>query len=63
MLDKNDQIYLCSLGNVKVFVIAKGREEAKKQAHGWIGGDREQYVVSPLTNPGDRIHFHMTLFI
>ena len=63
MLDKEDQLYMCGIGNIKVIVVARDRESAKRNAHSWIGGNPEQYTVTPLTNPGDRIHLALTLYV
>lgn len=57
------QLYLVSLGNVKFLTWAYDRESAKRSAHYWIGGDSGTYTVTPLTNPGDRLHVAITLAI
>lgn len=58
-----NQLFLVSFGNIKVITWALGRESAKRNAHDWIGGNMDQYIVSPLTNPGDRIHLDITLAV
>ena len=45
----------------RVIVWAKTREDAKKYALSWLGGDPETYEVEPLTNPGDTVQVIMTL--
>jgi len=47
--------------NVKVIVWTIGRENAKRKAHEWIGNDPDKYVVTPITNPGDRVKLDITL--
>jgi len=41
--------------------MAFDREEAKRNAHRWIGSDKDNYIVWPLTNDGDRIHLDITI--
>lgn len=47
--------------NAKVIVWALSREDAKRKASLWIQGDRERFVVTPITNPGDRVKLDITL--
>lgn len=49
--------------NVKYVVWAHGREDAKRKARTWLGADPDKYVVTPITNPGDRVHLEVTLNI
>jgi hypothetical protein len=56
------QLFMVELGNVHFICYAHGREDAKRQAHSWIGADKENYIVTPLTEPGDRIHLAITVF-
>jgi hypothetical protein len=56
-------IFMVQMGNVRVFVWATDREDAKRQAHSWIGSDPDNYIVTPLTNLGDRIHLSLTLYV
>lgn len=60
-MDQNAIVFMVEMGNIHVFVIAFNREGAKSTAHAWIGGDPDRYIVSPLTEPGDRIHFALTV--
>jgi hypothetical protein len=47
-----------------VFVCwAHSREEAKNQAYSWFGGDRDQYIVSPISSPGHSVHIGITLYV
>lgn len=46
-------VWRVSKGNIRAFVTAYHREQAKSVAHYWIGGDSDRYLVEPLTNPGD----------
>ena len=50
-------LFMVERGNAHVFVNADGREDAKRKARNWLGGDPDNYIVSQLTAPGDRIHF------
>lgn len=54
---------MVSLGNIRYFTWAGDRENAKRNARSWIGGNIDQYVVTPLTEPGDRVHLALTLAI
>ena len=54
-------LFIVTRGNAHVLVYARGREEAKRQAHTWRGNDPDKYVVNPLTRPGDRIKLNITL--
>jgi len=56
-----DILFMVEMGNIHFFCFAHDREDAKRQAHRWIGHDKEQYIVSPLTEPGDRIHMALSL--
>lgn len=62
-MDKDKIVFMVQMGNVRVFVWAIDREEAKRQARTWIGSDSDNYIVTPLTNPGDRIHLALTLYV
>lgn len=56
------QLFLVELGDVHVVTWAFGREGAKRNAHNWIGNDKEKYTVTPLTDQGDIIHLDITLW-
>lgn len=57
------QLFVCSLGNIRYVCWAMGREDAKRQAQSWIGGNPDSYVVSPISEQGDRVHIALTLSI
>lgn len=40
--------------------LAGDREDAKRYAHDWLGGNADDYTVTPLTNHGDLVHFNIT---
>jgi hypothetical protein len=42
-------------------VSASDRENAKRNAYTWMGGDIEQYIVSPLTTPESQVHLAITV--
>lgn len=42
-----------------MFVMAEGREEAKRAAQPILFHNPDNYVVEPLTKPGDLIHFSL----
>lgn len=48
-------------GNVKHVSWALDREDAKRKAQRWMGEDPDHYIVTPLTNRGDRVHLDLTL--
>ena len=52
---------MVEFGNVHWIGMCMDREDAKRMAHKWIGGDKERYTVSPLTEPGDRLHVEFSL--
>lgn len=50
--------------NVKTIVWAFHREDAKRKAHeGWLRGmgDPDQFICTPITEPGDRVKLDITL--
>lgn len=58
--------------NVKVVVWALGREDAKRRTQhrlsfqdpyqqGALQPNPDKYIVTPVTNPGDRVHLSVTL--
>jgi hypothetical protein len=55
-------LWLVETGNMHVVVWCKqDREEAKRRARTHIGGNPDNYVVTPLTAPGDRVKLDITL--
>jgi hypothetical protein len=56
-------LFLVEYGNAHVICWASDREEAKRQARNWLWENPDKYTVTPLTEPGDRIHFHLTLAV
>ena len=56
-------LFMVEMGNIHYICWADGREDAKCQARGWIGSDPDTYIVSPLTERGDRVHIALTLAI
>lgn len=38
---------------ISLFAMAFSREEVKRIAHRYLGGDPDKYVVTPLTEPDD----------
>jgi hypothetical protein len=51
------------MGNVFVILntINADREEAKRKAHQWIGGNPDKYIVEPIATKQDRVRFDITL--
>lgn len=54
-------LFLVEYGNVHVIVYSPGREQAKRDAQRWLWADPDHYIVTPLTKPGDQIHFDFSL--
>lgn len=59
----NKVFFMVQFGNIRLFTYAFDREDAKRNASHWIPADADKYVVTPLTNPGDRIHLDITLYV
>lgn len=56
------QLWLVEWGVAHVIVGVIGdRERAKERASKWLGGNPDVYTVTPLTEPGDRIHLDITI--
>lgn len=47
--------FMVEFGNIHFFTYAFGREDAKRRSERWIGGNPDSYIVTPLTEQGDRI--------
>jgi hypothetical protein len=56
-------LFLVEYGNVHVICNASNREDAKRTAWKWIGYDRDRYMVTPLTDEGDRIKIDIALSV
>jgi hypothetical protein len=57
-------LFMVESGNTHVIVYETGREQAKRAASRWLGdynGGPDNYIVTPLTAPGDRIHIDLSL--
>lgn len=63
MLTLNGGFWLVEIGNAHVILNTSGpsREEAKRKAYTWLGGDSDRYTVTPLTEPEDRVHLDITV--
>lgn len=60
----NYQFWVVELGNAHVIVGVIGdRENAKQRAFKWLGGDPDAYTVTPITEPGDRVHLDITVMV
>jgi hypothetical protein len=53
--------WMVEMGNAHFFCSAFNREDAKRAASHWFGGDPDSYTVTPLTQPGDRWHIAVTV--
>lgn len=49
--------------NIKFITWAMNREAAKRKAGTWIGGNADNYIVEPLTMPGDRVKLDIVLSV
>lgn len=63
MITRNHQLFLVSSGSIRYVTWAVGREEAKRNARSWIGDDSDRYIVTPLSERGDRVHVNLTLSV
>ena len=54
-------LFMCEWGNAHVITWALDREDAKRKARTWLSYDPDKYIVTPLTEPGDRVHMSITL--
>ena len=57
------QLFLVGMGNKRFVCWATDRESAKLKGHYWLGGNKESYVVTPLSEKGDQVHIALTLAI
>jgi hypothetical protein len=51
----NGQLFIVTRLNAHVILNARDREHAKRHTMYWLGGNPDEYTVTPLTNPGDHI--------
>jgi hypothetical protein len=59
-------LFMVESSNTHVIVYELGREQAKRAVSRWLGdynGGPDNYTVTPLTGPGDRIHFDLSLAV
>ena len=56
-------LWLVEIGNIHVVCTARNREYAKSKAHAFIGGNPDDYTVTPLTEAGDRLHLDITVWV
>lgn len=49
------------VGGSAFFTTAFNREGAKRNAEPWFGGNPDEYVVTPLTKPGENIKFDLAV--
>jgi hypothetical protein len=60
-------LFLVEHDNIHVLTYASDREAAKRKAFNWLGWwlvgdpDQDHCMVTPLTEPGDRIHLDITV--
>lgn len=62
-MTRYDILFLVEMGNVHYLCYANDREDAKRQAHRWIGANVDDYTITPLTEPGDRVRIELNLSI
>ena len=53
--------FLITDGNNHVICTANNREFAKSKAAGFLKGNPDHYVVTPLTNEGETVHLDVTV--
>lgn len=57
--------WVVEYGNAHVILNTQrpDREEAKRRAFKWLEGDPDKYVVTPITEAGDRVRLDVTVQI
>lgn len=61
MYTRHDILFMVEMGNIHFITFGYDREDAKRKALPWIGSNPDNYTVTPLTEPGDRIHMALSL--
>ena len=54
-------LFMVEYGNAHVITWAHDREDAKIKARSWLRNIPDLYTVTPLTEPGDRVHLSISL--
>ena len=55
------KFWLVTLNGVHVICNSRTREFAKSKAHSCLGGNPDTYVVTPLTDAGERVNLDVTV--
>lgn len=55
--------WVVEIGNTHIILNTQrqDREEAKRKARQWLGGNPDNYTVTPITEPGDRVRLDVTV--
>lgn len=56
-------IKLNELSTEVVICSARDQQDAKIKANKWLVHNPDNYVITPLTNPGDRVHLDITVSV
>lgn len=55
------KLWLVTRAGHHVVLSALNREYAKSKSQEILGGDPDEYTVTPLTNEGDRVHLDLNI--
>lgn len=57
------QLFMVEYGNAHIITYAHDREQARRNALDWLGANPDDYIVTPLTEKGDRIKLDIILYV
>lgn len=55
------KLWLVTLGSKRVILSALDREYAKSKAHQYLGGNPDNFTVTPLTEHGDTVYLDVKI--
>lgn len=63
MITETHRLWLVVLGSHRVICTGLDREDAKREAHNYMGGNPDTYIVEPLSNIGDTVRLQITVSV